>query len=88
MKKWASLFAKKGTFLIAIFRTLLFTIYTKISQLVSIPEKEVLLIINGAQDAYKRYTIKKKNGGKRVIFQPSKATKKIQYSIINLKPSP
>jgi hypothetical protein len=28
LKKWASLFAKKGTFLIAIFRTLLFTIYT------------------------------------------------------------
>jgi len=27
-EKWASLFAKKGTFLIAIFRTLLFTIYS------------------------------------------------------------
>lgn len=55
-----------------------------ISLLISTPEEETIRLINSSQDAYKRYTIKKKTGGERVIFQPSKATKAIQYSVINL----
>lgn len=41
-------------------------------------------IINKAPMHYKMYFIKKKNGGNRQIFHPSKTTKMLQYALIDL----
>ena len=41
-------------------------------------------MVKKAQSTYKMYYIKKKNGGKRQIFHPSKETKVLQYALIDL----
>ena len=42
----------------------------------------VLEISNKAPRTYRKYNIKKKKGGNRIIFHPSKLTKSLQYAII------
>jgi len=43
-----------------------------------------LEICNKAQKSYRKYNIKKKKGGNRTIFHPSKLTKSLQYAIIEI----
>lgn len=45
-------------------------------------QKDTIAISNKAPTRYRRYTIKKKKGGQRSIFHPSKQTKSLQYALI------
>jgi RNA-directed DNA polymerase len=56
----------------------------RISEVLAISESDIERMISESPTSYKKYSIPKKNGGSRKIFQPSKATKSLQYVIINL----
>jgi len=55
-----------------------------ISQLLNVSNDEIIRIVKHAQNSYKKFYIKKKNGSNRTIFQPSKSLKSVQYALINL----
>lgn len=54
----------------------------QISQEISFPQSELESALQIARLHVKRFTIKKKNGGKRYIFQPERRVKIIQYWLI------
>jgi RNA-directed DNA polymerase len=60
------------------------TLIQGIMQFTGLTSAEVNSIADKAQTTYKRYLIPKKAGGKRVIFHPSRETKLLQYSCIEL----
>jgi hypothetical protein len=61
------------------------TIVNKVSDYLGIENKDLLEIVNLAPSSYKKYSIpKKNNNGTRTIYHPSKSTKMIQYSLIQL----
>ncbi len=61
------------------------SLVNKISSFLCVPEDEIELNISKAQNSYKKYRVKKRNGtGYRTIFHPSYALKAIQYSIIHI----
>ncbi len=49
-----------------------------------IDRDDIIHFSNIAPKTYKKYHVDKKNGGKRIIYQPSKETKALQYAIIDL----
>jgi hypothetical protein len=51
---------------------------TFLSNATGLRPSDVLTIINQAPVSYKRYTIPKRNGGRRLIAQPAKEVKKLQ----------
>ena len=92
MKKWASLIAKKGTFLIAIFRTLLFTIYKALPQFieasnfkndVEVKIKEINLSTDFARDwrnrhiSHKDYLLATKNDARPLLEASQEKLKKV-----------
>jgi len=57
---------------------------SKIAQYSGYEYNQVLSIALRSPGYYKMYKVKKKNGGDRLIFHPSKETKIMQYAIIDL----
>jgi Reverse transcriptase (RNA-dependent DNA polymerase). len=57
---------------------------TKIAQYSGYEYNQVLTIALRSPGFYKMYKVKKRNGGERLIFHPSKETKILQYAIIDL----
>ncbi|MCX6121993.1 MAG: retron St85 family RNA-directed DNA polymerase [Ignavibacteriales bacterium] len=53
-----------------------------ISEFLGFDRNEVLDIVNKAQTSYKKYNIRKKRGGTRIIHHPSKQTKAIQHALM------
>lgn len=49
-----------------------------------LPERDILRIIANAPVRYKRYTIKKKSGGRRPIAHPAKELKVLQRAVVDL----
>jgi RNA-directed DNA polymerase len=58
------------------------TIIETTSDYIGWNEAMTQLYADKAATSYKRYEIKKKSGGKRTIYHPSKKTKSIQYALI------
>lgn len=55
-----------------------------ISNFTGLSPESVEKIANKAPNTYKRYTVPKNSGGRRVIYQPSRETKSIQYAIVEI----
>ena len=53
-----------------------------ISDYIGWDEETTRRFADKAAHSYKKYEIKKKTGGKRTIYHPSKNTKSIQYALI------
>ncbi len=51
---------------------------------ICLDDNHIETMVKKAQSTYKMYYIKKKNGGTRQIFHPSKETKVLQYALIDL----
>mgnify|MGYP001810597657 CR=1 FL=1 len=51
---------------------------------VCLDDSHIESMVKKAQSTYKMYYIKKKNGGTRQIFHPSKETKVLQYALMDL----
>tara|TARA_R110002012_G_scaffold279451_10_gene467713 strand:+ start:3902 stop:4831 length:930 start_codon:yes stop_codon:yes gene_type:complete len=56
----------------------------ELSNTLSVPTDAIEDILSKAPNSYKRYSIKKKSGGLRTIFQPSSQLKSIQYAFVTL----
>ncbi|WP_320128481.1 hypothetical protein [uncultured Sphaerochaeta sp.] len=55
-----------------------------LKQYTQLQTDDLLSLIEKAPVSYYKFSIDKKNGkGKRVIFQPSKSTKMLQYCLLN-----
>jgi hypothetical protein len=52
-----------------------------VSNYLSLPESTVKEIAAAAPKTYRKYNIKKKNGGLRPIHHPAKQTKALQYAL-------
>jgi RNA-directed DNA polymerase len=58
------------------------SIIDEIANYLGFSRDEVIKISENSPFSYRRYKIKKKNGGMREIFHPAKQTKALQYAII------
>lgn len=56
----------------------------KVSNFTGLSIESVKSIARKAPNTYKRYTVPKEGGGRRVIYQPSRETKSIQYALIEV----
>ena len=60
------------------------SLISSVANYLSLDKSKVLLIATEAPKTYKKYNIRKKNGGLRQIFHPSKPTKSLQYSLMQI----
>lgn len=60
------------------------SVMTQLGLYTQLSEAELVRLIRGASTTYRRYPIKKKNGGERIIFQPSSSTKLLQYCLLDV----
>ena len=58
-------------------------IYRILKYYLQIPSNEINQIILKAPYSYKRFIIEKRDGGKRIVWQPSKETKVLQICLLN-----
>lgn len=56
----------------------------EIGNFLGLEEDEIGEVVSNAPRSYKRYVVRKKNGGSRFIYHPSKETKALQYAFMEL----